>query len=81
MIAEETAELMNYHDFEGGGLGRSRFDQALELRPLIVRLRRTWLETAFDEVVSARLAISLALALLIGNGNVMLRLPRRGDTW
>src|SRR5690606_6639195 len=38
------------------------------------------LDEGFDQLQTARLAIGFALPLLIGNGNVMLGLPRRRDT-
>jgi hypothetical protein len=79
MIAEEAAERMNEHDFERSGLRRSGFDHALELGSPVVRRGRTRLDKGLDELVAPRGAVGFALPALVGDGDVVLRLPRRRD--
>ena len=52
------------------------FDQALKLRTPIIRRRHPRLDIGVDEFVSPRLAIGLALALLVRNRDIVLRLAR-----
>jgi hypothetical protein len=61
------------HDYiEGRGLRRARFDHAPELRPAVVGRRRARLHIGLDELIAPRLAISLTLALLVGDGDIVL---------
>ena len=66
VIAEEAAERVDDHHVERRGLRGAGFDHALELGPPVVGGRRTRLHERFDELKPARLAISFALALLVG---------------
>lgn len=79
MIAEKTAERVDRHDIEGGRFGRTGLDQALKLRPLIIRRLRPWLDIGFDEFVTAGLTVRLALSFLVGDRHVMFGLPCGGD--
>ncbi|HEY1629928.1 MAG TPA: hypothetical protein VGF56_01355 [Rhizomicrobium sp.] len=77
MIAEEAREAVNYDDIEGCGLGGLRFDHALEFGPAVVGRGSAGFDIGFDELVAPRRAIGFALTALVGNGDIMLRLPRR----
>ncbi|MDQ7263735.1 hypothetical protein NM680_18215 [Paracoccus sp. PS-1] len=77
VVAEEPRERMNYHNIERGGLRCSRLNHALELGPAVIGRRCTGFDEGLDQLQPARLAIGFALPLLIGNGNIMLGLPRR----
>jgi hypothetical protein len=77
VIAEEPAEGMDHDNIEGRRLGRACLDHALKLGATVVGGRRPGLHIGLDELVAARLAISLALPLLVGNGNIVLGLPAR----
>ncbi len=79
VVAEKPAERMNHDDIEGRGLGRSRLDHALELGAAVVGRRCAGFDEGFDQLQAARFAIGFALPLLIGNGDIMLSLPRRRD--
>ncbi|TWG99364.1 hypothetical protein L598_001500000870 [Mesorhizobium sp. J18] len=79
VIAEEAAERVDDDHIEGRGLRRSRLDHALELGAAVVSRRRAGFDEGFDQLQPARLAIGFALPLLVGNGNIMLGLPRRRD--
>nr|WP_246579655.1 hypothetical protein [Bradyrhizobium denitrificans] len=78
-VAEEAAERMDDHDVEGRGLRRACLDHALELGAAVVGRRCARLHKGLNELIAARLAIGFALPLLVWNGNIMLRLPRRRD--
>jgi hypothetical protein len=58
---------------------RARLDHALELGAPVIGRRRARLHIGFDELVAARDAIGFALALLVGDGDIVLGLPRRRD--
>ncbi|WP_306119110.1 MULTISPECIES: hypothetical protein [unclassified Roseitalea] len=79
MVAEEAAEGVDHHDIEGGGLCRAGLHHALEFRPPVIGRRGSWLDIRLDEVVSARRAIGFALPALVGDRDVVLRLPGRRD--
>ena len=79
VIAEGAAERMDDDHAERCGLGRARLDPALELGPTVVGRRRARLHLGLDELVAARGAIGFALALLVGDGDIVLGLPRRRD--
>nr|WP_263596060.1 hypothetical protein [Brevundimonas aurantiaca] len=79
MVAEEAREAVDHDDIERRGLGRARFDHALELRPTIIGRRRARLDEGVNQLQPARQAIGFALFALIGDRHVMLRLPRRRD--
>jgi hypothetical protein len=79
MVAEEAREAVDDDDIEGSGLRRARLDHALELRTAIVGGGSARFDEGLDQCVAARGAIDFALALLVGNGDVMLGLPRRRD--
>ncbi len=57
--------------------GDPSLDHALELGAAVVGRGCAGFDKGFDQLQAARLAIGFALLLLVGNGNVMLRLPRR----
>src|SRR3546814_6870047 len=79
MVAEEPAERMDHDDIEGRGLRGSRFDHALELGATVIGCRCAGFDEGLDQLQAARLAIGFALPFLIGNGDIMLCLPRRRD--
>ena len=79
MVAEEAAERMNEHDVERSGLGRPGFNHPLEFGPAVVRCGRTRLDKGLDELVAPRGAVGFALPALVGDGDIMLGLPRRRD--
>ncbi|MGB8364460.1 MAG: hypothetical protein WCE20_08025 [Rhizomicrobium sp.] len=79
VIAKEPAERMDDHHIERGRLGGSRLDHALKLGPAVVGGRRAGFDIGLDELIAARLAVCFALALLVGDGDIMLGLPRRRD--
>ncbi|HEY3917223.1 MAG TPA: hypothetical protein VGL83_05500 [Stellaceae bacterium] len=79
VIAEEAREAMYDDDIERRGFARARFDHPLELGASVIRGRCAGLDVGLDELVAARCAIPFALPLLIGNRDVVLGLPRRGD--
>ena len=79
VIAEEAAERMDHDDIEGRGLRRSRLDHALELGAAVVGGRCARFDEGLDQLQAARLAIGFALPLLVGDGDIMLGLPRRRD--
>ena len=67
MVAEEAAERMDDHHIERRGLARARLDHALEFRAAVIGGGRSRLNVGLGELVAARLAIRLALPLLVGN--------------
>nr|WP_231621634.1 hypothetical protein [Sphingomonas sp. 37zxx] len=79
VIAEEAAERVDDDDIEGCGLGGARLDHALELGSAVVGGGRAWLDVGIDKLIAARQAVGLALTLLVGDGHVMLCLPRGRD--
>ena len=79
MVAEEAAERMDDDDIEWRGLGGAGFDHALEFGAAVVGGGGAGFDKGFGELVAARLAICLALPLLIRDGDIMLGLPRRRD--
>ena len=79
MIAEEAAERVDDDDVEGRGLGRARLDHALELGTAVVGGRRAGFNKGIDKLVATRNAVGFALALLVGDRDVMLGLPGRRD--
>jgi hypothetical protein len=79
MIAEEMREAVNHDHVEGCGFCRPGFDHALKLGTAIIRGGRARLDVSLDELVAPRNAISFTLPALIGDGDIMLGLPRRRD--
>ena len=63
----------------GAGLRRTGFDHPLELGPTVVRRGRTRLDKGLDELVAPRGAVGFALPALVGDGDIVLGLPRRRD--
>jgi hypothetical protein len=63
----------------GAGLPVPRLDHALEFGAAVIGGGRARLNTGLGELMAARGAISFALPFLIGNGDIMLGLPRRRD--
>ncbi len=80
MVAEEPAERVNHNDVERRRLRRARLHHALEFGPTIVCRRCTRLDERLDELITARAAIRLAVAALVGDGDVVLGLARGRDT-
>jgi hypothetical protein len=79
VVTEEAAERMDKHDIERRWLGRSCFNHALEFRAPVVGGRCARLYKYVHEPIAARRAIRLALPFLVGDGNVVLGLPRCRD--
>jgi hypothetical protein len=79
VIAEKAAERMDDHHIERRGLRRARFDHPLELGAPIIGGRCARLHVGLDDLVAARGAIGFTLLALIGNGDIVLGLPRRRD--
>src|SRR5262249_28991596 len=79
VIAEEAREGMDDHHVERRGLTGPGLDHALELWSAVVGGRGSGLRIGFDKLIAARGAIGFALLALIGNGDIMLGLPRRRD--
>ncbi|HUZ14541.1 MAG TPA: hypothetical protein VMU93_17065 [Caulobacteraceae bacterium] len=79
MVAEEAAEGMDHHDVEGGRFGGGGLHHALELGAAVVGGGGARLHIGFDQLVAARGTVGFALAPLVGDGNIMLGLPRRRD--
>ncbi len=79
MVAEEAAERMDDHDIERRGLAGSRLDHALEFGAAVVGGGCARFDVGLGELVAARLAIRLALPLLVRDRDIMLGLPRRRD--
>jgi len=79
MIAEKAAERVNNNHVERSRLGRPCFDHTLELKAAVVGGGCARLHIGFDELVAARCAIRFALSALVGDGDIMLGLPRRRD--
>jgi hypothetical protein len=79
VIAEEAREALDDDDIERRGLAGARLDHALELGPAVIRGGRAGLDVGLNKVVAARGTVSFALPLLIGNRDIVLSLPRRGD--
>jgi hypothetical protein len=79
VVAEEAAERMDDHHIERRGLAGSRLDHALEFRAAVVGGGRAWFDVGLDKLIAARLAMRLALPLLIRDGDIVLGLPRRRD--
>ena len=75
MITEKAAEGMDHNNIEAARLGRGRFHEPLELRAAVIRGRGTRLDEAFRDPPSLCQAIGFGLAFLIGDGEVILRLP------
>jgi hypothetical protein len=67
-------------DIEGRGLGGAGFDHALEFGAAVIGDGGAGFDEGFDELVAAREAISLALALLVWDGDIVLGLAGGGDT-
>jgi hypothetical protein len=53
MIAEETAERVNYYHVERRGLRRARLDHALKLGATVIGRRRAGLHIGLDQLVAA----------------------------
>ena len=79
MVAEEAAERMDDHDIERRGLARARLDHALEFGAAVVGGGCARFDVGLGELIAARLAICLALPLLVRDGDIVLGLPRRRD--
>jgi hypothetical protein len=79
MVTEEAAEGVDDDDIEGRGFGGAGFDHALEFGAAVVGGGSAGFDESFDEVIAAREAVRLALAFLVGDGDVMFRLARGGD--
>src|SRR5665213_4025009 len=70
---------MDDDDIELCGLACSGLDHALEFGPAVVGGGSAWLDVGLDELITARDTVRFALSLLIGNRDIVLGLPRRGD--
>jgi len=79
VVAEEAAEGVDDDDIEGGGFGGAGFDHALEFGAAVIGGGGAGFDEGFHELVAACEAVSLALAFLVGDGDVMLGLARGGD--
>jgi hypothetical protein len=79
VVAEEAREAVDDDDIEGSALRRARLDHALELGTAVVGGRNARFDENPDQCVAPCGAIGFALALLVGNRDVMLGLPRRRD--
>lgn len=53
MIAEETAERVNYYHVERRGFRRARLDHPLELRAAVFGGGYAWLHIGFDKLIAA----------------------------
>ena len=54
-------------------------DHPLEFGTAVVRGGGAGLDIRLDEIITARFAVRFALPALVGNGDIMLGLPRRRD--
>ena len=79
VVAEEAREAVNDDDIERRGFAGARPDHALEFGPAVIGGRCAGLHIGLDKLVTAHSAVRFALTLLIGNGDIVLGLPRRGD--
>ncbi|MGB8365149.1 MAG: hypothetical protein WCE20_11565 [Rhizomicrobium sp.] len=79
VIAEEAREAVDDDNIEWGRLARPGLDHALEFGPAIIGRRCARLHIGLDKLIAARRAIGFALPLLVGDGDIMLGLPRRRD--
>src|SRR3546814_313580 len=78
-ISDWSSDVCSSDLIEGRGLRGSRFDHALELGATVIGCRCAGFDEGLDQLQAARLAIGFALPFLIGNGDIMLCLPRRRD--
>ena len=77
MITEKAAEGMDHNNIEAARLGRRRFHEPLEFRAAVIRSGGAGFDEAFRDPPSLGQAIGFCLAFLIGDGEVILRLPAR----
>jgi hypothetical protein len=70
---------MDDDDIERRGLARARLDHALEFGAAVIGSGCAWLNVGLGELIAARLAVRLALPLLVRDGDIVLGLPRRRD--
>ncbi|ALR19746.1 hypothetical protein ATN00_04895 [Sphingobium baderi] len=77
VIAEEAAERMDHDDIEGRGFAGASLDHALELGAAVIGGRCTGFYKSLDQLQTTGFAIGFTLPLLVGNGDIMLGLPRR----
>jgi hypothetical protein len=76
---EKAAEGKNDHDVEQCALRNACFDHALELGTAVVGGGSAGFNEGFDQYIATGSTVGFALALLVGDGDVMLCLPRRRD--
>lgn len=79
MVAKEAAEGMDEDDVEWGWPSACRLDQMLELWPSVAGGGNAGIDKGVDKLMPMRGSPGFALLTLIGNGDVMLCLPRRRD--
>ena len=79
VITEEAAEGVDDDDIERGGFRGAGFDHAQEFGPAVIGGGGAGFDESFDKLVAAREAIRLALAFLVGDGDIVLGLARGGD--
>lgn len=80
VIAEETREAVNHDHVECSRFCRPGLDHPLELGATVVGGRCARFHEGLDKLVAARGAIGLALFALVGDGDIVLGLPRRRDS-
>nr|BAT27816.1 RTX toxin [Aureimonas frigidaquae] len=79
MVAEEPTERMDEDDVERRRPSACRFDQTLELGSAIAGGGDPGIDQGVDKLMPMRGAPGFALLTLIGDRDVVLCLPRRGD--
>ena len=80
LVAEEAAEAVDQDHVEHRRLGGRRVDHALEFRPPIVGRGCAGLDIVGDDLPAARRAISLGLAALVRDGEIVVGLPSGRDS-
>ncbi|MEC5382666.1 hypothetical protein VSX64_17650 [Aurantimonas sp. C2-6-R+9] len=71
---------MDDHHIERRGLAGARLNHPLELRAAVIGRRCAHFHEGIDKLIAPRGTVGFALLALIGDGDIMLGLPRRRDT-
>jgi hypothetical protein len=79
LVAEETAEAVHDDDIERPPLGRAGIDHALEFRPPVVGGRHAGLDVVGRDLPATGSAITLRLAALVRDGEIVVGLPAGRD--
>ena len=75
-VAKEAGLAVNQDDIEGRGINAGRVHHSLKFRPLVVASAGTCIDEFADHEPATLAATAAGLRQLVGNRNVVFRLPR-----